>query len=94
MCCLVETHAYVNVNLSLSHIAPYHPYLKPRQSYAIIAAGKEDPDDESGKALSSVEAYDTHRGGQWREVPEMLLARKQHGCAVFTGRDRSTVRGG
>ena len=58
-----------------------------------------DPDAESGKALSSVEAYDTHRGGgQWREMPEMLLARKQHGCAVFTSgggkEDRLTVRDG
>lgn len=52
-----------------------------------------DSDEESGKAMSSVEAYDTHKGGQWRELPEMLLARKQHGCAVFAGMDRSTVRG-
>ena len=41
--------------------------------------------------MSSVEAYDTHSGGQWREMPEMTLARKQHGCAVFTGVDRKTV---
>ena len=63
-------------------------------SYTTLILGR-DPDAESGKALGSVEAYDTHRGGgQWREMPEMRLARKQHGCAVFTNRDRLTVREG
>ena len=60
-------------------------------TYCTIS-GRDDSGPDSGEALSSVEAYYTHEGGEWRAWPEMRVARKKHGCAAFTAADRSTVR--